>query len=280
MAHPNDSQPHSRYEFLREIGRGTFGRVVLATDTFRGDRVAVKQIELSHLQDRELFRREIVALRLARLPGVVQLRDHFESPLPPSWSGGRANVPSVAPTRPLNSAQPTRGSDRRAFAFIVMDFVPGVWFGDNRRCTWDEISSPVSQLLINLTRLHIAKIIHRDIKPQNVLVHGDQPTLLDLGISGGHALRFLSGQEGATGTVRYAAPEGRRYGRWETRSDIFSVGAMIWGVLAGRLHLGEFSTAELLHPREERPSLRGPARLCIPPCARPGAAAGHAGAAT
>jgi hypothetical protein len=197
-----------RYELQGDPLRGGFGQVWRANDRRTGERVAVKRVPAADADERRAIRRELVALRHARLPGVVRLRD---------------------------DAFDEDG------VWIVMDFIDGSPFpgrAPDGGWTWEAVQKPTRGLLEALARLHAAGLQHRDLKPANVLVRDDGGViLLDLGLAAGPDLR-ISGNSGQEGTVAYAAPEQRRAEPdapvGDGRSDLFSVGVMLYEALAGR----------------------------------------------
>jgi hypothetical protein len=197
-----------RYELHGDPLRGGFGQVWSATDRRTGERVAVKRVPAADAEERRAIRRELVALRHARLPGVVRLRDDaFDE-------GG---------------------------VWIVMDFIVGQPFpgrAPEGGWTWETLLRPARGLVEALARLHAAGLQHRDLKPANVLVRDDGGVvLLDLGLAAGPDLH-ISGSAGLEGTVAYAAPEQRRAEPGQLagdgRSDLFSVGVMLYEAAAGR----------------------------------------------
>ena len=126
--------------------------VFCATDLLTNEEVAVKLIR----EGGERTRREVAALRLLRIPGVVRILDHGEHELD---------------------------------TFIVMERVAGrPWPGTPRR-DWAGLQSPVIGLLEALARCHAAWVVHRDLKPGNVLVRENgEVVLLDFGLARGRPL--------------------------------------------------------------------------------------------
>ena len=189
-----------RYELGAVLGRGGFGVVWSATDRLTGDRVALKRVSaLSTAQERQV-RRELAALRFARLPGVVRLLDE-----------GRD------------------GADW----FLVMDQIDGQAFPGGRTArTWAGLRPVVQRLLETLARVHAVGLVHRDLKPSNVLVdESGRVTVLDFGLATSSATgdgRFL-------GTPRYASPEQIRGEGVGPASDLFSLGCMILEALGHTL---------------------------------------------
>jgi tetratricopeptide (TPR) repeat protein len=222
----------ARYRPVRHVGRGAFGDVFEAEDTIRRERVAIKQLPLRADADRDHLRRETVAMRLARLPGVVRLRDDFEV---------------------------------QGHACLVMDLVPGVWFGQGRPPRWEAIEVTVHALLATLVRLHLQGLVHQDLKPANVLVDGDRVVVLDLGMARGQAMRWFSRRAAREGTLLYAAPEQLRGEDVSEVADVYAVGMMVRELLTGQTPRTRDTIAGLLQSVEgpERP------RSPIPDAAAP-----------
>ena len=191
-----------RYEIGKEIGRGQSATVHLAVDQVLGRNVAVKVFHVDQEKAFDRVRREAAALRLLRLPGVVEIYDD------------------------------ARDGD---LAVIVMDYVQGSPFpGHLASRTWDHLKERMVQLLQILARIHWAGVIHCDIKPSNVLVGTDgRLQILDLGISKSPLLQ--QGPRPRTrvaGTFAFMAPE-----IWEgvaptAASDLYSVGILMQKAMA------------------------------------------------
>lgn len=130
-------------------------------------------------------------------------------------------------------------------AYLVMEFVPGNTLRDLMR---EEAPMPpvralalVEQVLIALSAAHAAKIIHRDVKPENVLITPDGDVkVADFGLA--RAVSAATTATGGTliGTVSYLAPEIVLHEGADARSDVYAVGAMLYEMLTGtKPHVGE-----------------------------------------
>jgi serine/threonine protein kinase len=197
-----------RYVLSDRIGAGAHGTVHTAVDRLTGERVAVKLLPPAVDLDLVRLRGEIAALRLLRLPGVVHLFDE-----------------GVDHGRP----------------FLVMERVDGVPFPGvlpegATSWSWEALRGPTLALLDTLARVHAAGLVHRDLKPRNVLVTAaGRPMLLDFGLTVGRALAEDSASDtSALGTPAYAAPEQVRGEPVDARADLYSLGVMLWEALAGR----------------------------------------------
>jgi len=230
-----------RYELGALVGRGGSSRVYEAKDRVTGGTVAVKLIEGGPSKVEVRVHREISALRLLRLPGVVSLLDDG------SHGGGR---------------------------FLVMDLVAGTPFpGAPTPATWDDLAPLVRSLLEVLARVHAAGVVHRDLKPGNVLVDEERRvTLLDFGISWGPALGEAVTTAGAiVGTPDFLAPEQFVGAPADARTDLYAVGVMLYGALTGRRTHDATEFSELV--RLKRSEMPTPVRVLAPSAPRDVAAA-------
>lgn len=179
-----------RYRLEILLGKGGFGEVWRADDELKRDRVAIKLCKLEDDYRATLFRDEVNALRLIDLPGFVRMRDT-------GTSGDRG--------------------------FVVMDLVDGKPFPGHSVVPLAEIAA---RLLEIIARLHGLGVVHGDLTPRNVLVDAaGYPTVLDLGLSQGRALRRSDGR--CLGfTLRFVSPE-QIQGHVDTLTDLYSIGALI-----------------------------------------------------
>jgi len=170
-------------------------------------------------------RREVAALRLLRLPGVVRILDE----------GIVGGVP-----------------------FLVMDRIAGTPFPGGAGTvpwSWSALEGATTLLLRTLGRIHAAGVVHRDLKPENVLVDAEgRPTVLDFGFSFRGALAGELTVEGAIlGTPAYLAPEQILGGPVSAATDLYALGAMLYESLSGHCPHEAADFAELLRGRLTRP---------------------------
>lgn len=200
-----------RYELGREIGRGGMGAVWLARDEVLGRVVAVKRIGVApdttgEAPDLERAERE------ARL-------------------AARLNHPHVVAVFDLV----TDGHDR----WLVMEYVEGRNLGDLVRQEGplppDRAAALVGQAADALAAAHAAGIVHRDVKPSNMLVTAEgQVKLSDFGIARAEADASLTRTGLVTGSPAYLAPEVASGEQATTASDVWALGATLFHALAGR----------------------------------------------
>jgi len=200
-----------KYTLLNRIGAGGMGEVFLAEDASLKRMVAIKFLPAHLAADPELrarFTREAQAAAALNHPNVVhvyEVGEHEELP------------------------------------YFVMEHVDGPSLRDRMREEKERASELpdllriAQQLAEGLAEAHTRGIVHRDVKPGNVVFdRSGRPKLLDFGLAG------MSGQEQLTqagstlGTVGYMAPEQIRGRQSDPRSDLFSLGVVLYELLAGR----------------------------------------------
>jgi len=196
-----------RYRLSRWLGLGAMGEVWAARDERLGRDVAVKLVSNARTdpESADRFTREAIAVARINHPNVVSVYDQGE---------------------------------HQRHHFVVMELVTG--------CNLDELRGsrpmPVGaaltvavQIARALEAAHEAGVVHRDVKPANIMVtHDGVVKVLDFGIAG-----FLQAGEGAgaagesLGTPAYAAPERIAGARADVRSDLYSLGCVIYTMLTG-----------------------------------------------
>ena len=189
-----------RYRLGATLGAGSHGQVYRAVDLLTSDAVAVKFLSPG-VKAARLVRREAVALRGLRIPGVVHLLDDGE-----------------VDGRP----------------FLVMELVEGSAFPgiQERPAAWSAFCDAALSVFEALGRIHAAGVLHLDLKPPNVQILPDgRAVLLDLGMAGGPALGGAAPARCTGGTLRYMAPEQLNSGRVDGRTDLYAVGVMIYETL-------------------------------------------------
>jgi serine/threonine-protein kinase len=208
-----------RYEIGALIGRGGMSDVHLGTDTRLGRRVAIKLLKPSLATDprfRVLFREE--AQKAARMahPTIVRVFDAGEE--------------TVTEPNGLETQVP----------FIIMEYVDGRLLKDiiaEGPVEPNEAVRIVSQILTALEYSHRALLVHRDIKPGNVMVtQNGQVKVMDFGIA--RAVSDNSATVADTsailGTVQYFSPEQARGETVDARTDLYSTGVVLFELLTGR----------------------------------------------
>ena len=233
-----------RYEILELIGSGGMANVYKAR-CHRLNRLVAIKILKSDLADNADFRR----------------RFHDESQAVAQLS--HANIVSVYDV----STNPDR-------EYIVMELIDGItlkqYMERRGRMDWRESLHFITQIMRGLSHAHSRGIIHRDIKPQNIMVLRDgSMKVADFGI----ACLANQGQtltQEALGSVHYISPEQARGDRIDARSDIYSAGVVLYEMLTGRLPFEGDSAVSVaiqhlssvpLAPRDIDPSIPEPLEL-------------------
>ena len=233
-----------RYEILELIGSGGMANVYKA-QCHRLNRLVAIKILKSDLADNADFRR----------------RFHDESQAVAQLS--HANIVSVYDV----STNPDR-------EYIVMELIDGItlkqYMERRGRMDWRESLHFITQIMRGLSHAHSRGIIHRDIKPQNIMVLRDGSVkVADFGI----ACLANQGQtltQEALGSVHYISPEQARGDRIDARSDIYSAGVVLYEMLTGRLPFEGDSAVSVaiqhlssvpLAPRDIDPSIPEPLEL-------------------
>jgi serine/threonine protein kinase len=198
-----------RYELIERLGGGGMATVWMAEDTRLGRRVAVKVISdalAAQAPYVERFRREArIAAGLSH-PNLVKVYDF--------------------------------GSDGER-PFLVMEYIEGAVLGQGsaeRPAARARVDSETlaRELLDALGHIHAAGIVHRDVKPANVLVGPDaRPRLTDFGIAQAEDWTGLTETGQVIGTLKYLAPEVARGQPATPRSDLYSLGVLLSEVSAG-----------------------------------------------
>ncbi len=192
------------YTPLRELGTGGFGKVILARHDATGTLVAVKYLKADLLDDpgfSVMFRSEAEVLALMDDPNVVRLYEYVESP------SGAAIIMELVDGASLRQILAHQGQTTPEAALMVLQ-----------------------GSLLGLAAAHRRGIVHRDYKPENVLVNGNGVSkLTDFGI----AVR-TGDQPDAAGTIAYAAPEQMGGGPATPAADVYAATATFYECLTGR----------------------------------------------
>lgn len=227
-----------KFQVLRRLGEGAMGEVFLGRDTLLGREVALKTIRTSIAvspEVRERFKHEAQAAGSLSHPNLVTVHEFGED---------------------------------QGMLFLAMEYVPGedlqVLFR-NGSLQSHEALEVLAQVCDGLDYAHARGILHRDIKPSNVRVTRELGRLhakvMDFGIAR-LAGSDLTDSGTLLGTFGYMAPEYIQTAKPDPRSDLFSVGVMLYEALAGRRPFQGDTTATLLYRIvNEAPQPLPPTRL-------------------
>lgn len=223
---PEEQLGDGRYVVTRKIGAGGTADVYQATDTRLGRQVAVKLIH-QRLADDPVLRARIEAeVRVCRSldhPGIVAVYDYQSSATPP---------------------------------YIVMEYMAG---GDLRRRLLQvgilppsEVRRIAEALGEALSAAHHSGIIHRDIKPRNVLFsEAGLPKIADFGLAQSATAAGLSRRATIAGTPEYTAPEALTANLNDARTDLYGLGCTLYEALTGRPPFSANTPSEVLRMQIE-----------------------------
>ncbi|GAB3987734.1 hypothetical protein GCM10029978_107690 [Actinoallomurus acanthiterrae] len=216
MRTDSDELLAGRYRLLDVIGRGGMGVVWRARDTDLDRTVAIKELRLPEGVDdgeRVTFyaRLEREARAAARLkhPGIVTVHDRLTV-------GGRP--------------------------WIVMEYVEGGslhdLLGEHQRLEVGAVAALGVKMLTALRAAHAAGVVHRDVKPANVLLEGDRVVLTDFGIATLEGDNTLTRSGAILGTPAFMAPEQVRGQDATPETDLWSLGATLYAAVEGQVPFG------------------------------------------
>lgn len=222
-----------RYKILKKLGSGGMATVYLAIDRNTNKEVAIKILHPQYLEDKEVlerFYREIEMCKVLEHPCIVKVLDH-----------GKEDD----------------------YVYMVMEYVKGK---DLKKILEERKILPISMAIEIVKRVAEAlayanskNIVHRDIKPQNIMITNDgKVKLMDFGIARVGGLSTLTQTGIFMGTPQYASPEQLEGKKVDIRSDIFSLGIVFYEMLTGVLPYSEETTISLMLKRyqEDLPDVR------------------------
>ncbi|MEP7272391.1 MAG: protein kinase [Acidobacteriota bacterium] len=230
-------QTFHHYQVLSLLGVGGMGEVYLAEDTRLGRKVAIKLLPAEFTQDAERVRR-------------------FEQE---ARAASALNHPNIITIHEVGQVDSTH--------YIITEFVEGQTLREQMSHTRTGISTALevaAQVASALAAAHSAGIVHRDIKPDNVMVRPDGLIkVLDFGLAklgelhlAGHPSKSDGGPHKKTpiktaagiimGTVTYMSPEQARGQNVDARSDIFSLGVVLYEMISGEPPFGGETAADVI----------------------------------
>jgi len=219
------------YELMAKLGSGGMGAVYRARDTRTGRDIALKIMHAHLAEDPDYVRRFQREARIA-----VELHSPFI-------------------VRVLDSGQD--GGQH----YLVMEFVEGKNLAqvlqERRKLPPEEARAIATQVALALEAAHARGVVHRDIKPGNIIIAGEgKAKVTDFGIARAADSTTFTPPGSILGTMRYAAPEVWA-GKSDIRSDIYSLGIVLYQMLAGRVPFEADTLGALMdmHRSQEPPTL-------------------------
>ena len=209
-----------RYEIQEVLGVGGMAIVYRAYDNIDDRPVAVKILKEEYLANEEFrrrFKNESKAIAMLSHPNIVKVYDV---------------------------------SYGERLQYIVMEYVEGItlkeYIEQRRVIPWKEAVHFLTQILRALQHAHDRGVVHRDVKPQNVmLLHSGNIKVTDFGIARFTRSETRTMTENAIGSVHYISPEQARGDLTDGKSDIYSVGVVLYEMLTGELPFQSDSTVSV-----------------------------------
>lgn len=221
-----------RYKIIKKIGTGGMANVYLAEDLILEREVAVKMMSLDFQEDEQnlrRFQREALSTTELDHPNIVNIYDVGEGSQP----------------------------------YIVMEYIAGMdlkeYIQKNHPIPYHKVIDIMNQILDGIAYAHHNNIIHRDIKPHNILIfHDGHVKITDFGIAVALSQNSITQTNSLLGSVQYISPEQARGNIVTRQSDIYSLGIVLYELLAGTVPFdGESAVSiALKHFQSDIPSLK------------------------
>ena len=207
----------SHYKILEKLGEGGMGVVYKAEDTKLDRFIALKFLPSQYTSDPEIverFKREAKAAAALNHPNIITVYEVDE---------------------------------HQGQTFIAMEYVKGESLRDRMKqeLSPKEATELISQVCDGLSKAHKAGIVHRDIKPENIMIDEDgRVRILDFGLAKLKDVTRLTKESSTMGTLNYMSPEQIQNAKVDYRSDIFSLGLVLYEMITGQLPFkGEYEAA-------------------------------------
>ncbi|MEL3972373.1 Stk1 family PASTA domain-containing Ser/Thr kinase [Rossellomorea oryzaecorticis] len=229
----NGKRISGRYRIIKLIGGGGMANVYLAHDMILDREVAIKMLRMDFANEEEFikrFQREAQSATSLVHPNIVSIYDVGEED---------------------------------DLYYIVMEYVQGMtlkqYIQQHSPVGVDQALEIMKQLTLAISHAHQNHIVHRDIKPHNILVDEEGTVkITDFGIAMALSATSITQTNSVLGSVHYLSPEQARGGMATKKSDIYSLGIVMFELLTGRLPFSGESAVSiaLKHLQSETPSLR------------------------
>ncbi|MBC7816729.1 MAG: serine/threonine protein kinase [Planctomycetaceae bacterium] len=224
----------AHWEIERKLGAGGMGTVYLGKHRETGQLAAIKVLPASLAREEgfvERFKREIASMEKLKSPHIVEF---YES-----------------------------GNEGDTY-YYSMEYVDGetltARLKRDKRIPWPEVIDLCLQICRALKAAHNSGIIHRDLKPSNLMIASDGTVkLADFGVAQVFASQKLTITGGIVGTAEYMSPEQAKGQRATKKSDLYSLGAVMYVMLTGRPPFSGKSSLDVIHKHQfgvfDRPGL-------------------------
>ena len=222
-----------RYRIIKLIGGGGMANVYLAHDVILDREVAIKMLRIDFANEEEFikrFQREAQSATSLAHPNIVSIYDVGEED---------------------------------DLYYIVMEYVHGMtlkqYIQQYSPVHVDKAIDIMKQLTLAMSHAHLNHIVHRDIKPHNILLDEEgNVKITDFGIAMALSATSITQTNSVLGSVHYLSPEQARGGMATKKSDIYSLGIVMFELLTGRLPFSGESAVSiaLKHLQSETPSLK------------------------
>ena len=217
----------SHFKILEKLGAGGMGEVYLAEDTELDRKVALKFLLTQYTSDPEAverFKREAKAAASLNHPNIITVYEVGE---------------------------------HEGQTFIAMEYVNGESLRDRmkQQLSPNESVELVSQVCDGLSKAHKADIVHRDLKPENIMIDEDgRVRILDFGLAKLRNVSKLTQTATTLGTLNYMSPEQLQGMEVDHRTDIWSVGVVLYEMITGQLPFqGEYEASFMYSVLHEEP---------------------------
>jgi len=225
---------NERYRIIEMVGGGGMANVYLARDLILGRDVAVKVLRPEYVNDAEFtarFEREAKSVSSLYHPNIVSIYDV--------------------------------GEEENILSYMVMEYVSGMTLKEYIKQYGPleslEAIDFMKQIASAISHAHANGIVHRDIKPQNILMNENkQLKVTDFGIAVALSATALTQTNSVVGSVHYLSPEQARGGSATKKSDVYSLGIVLYEMLTGRLPFSGDSPVSiaLKHLQDHIPSAK------------------------
>ena len=218
-----------RYQIIEELGKGGMGRVYKVHDTKIKEKVALKLLKPEVASDKEMIERFSNELKLARKIRHKNICGMFD----------------------IGEAEGAH--------FITMEYVSGedlkTMIRMSTGLTIGTVLSIGKQVCRGLTEAHSLGVVHRDLKPQNIIIdRGGNAKIMDFGIARSIREKGITGAGIMIGTPEYMSPEQTEAKEVDQRSDIYSLGIILYEMATGRIPFeGETALSVAIKHKTEIP---------------------------